>query len=90
MLTLSNQHQDAAWQLLPAACDEDPCEHLEMPRFLAWFDEPLASFKGLTPRQLVEGHANDVATYLISICDGFIGQGRPRDQILVTPALDMC
>ena len=45
-----------------------------MPRFLAWFEEPLETFKGLTPRQLVErGRANDVATYLISIRDGFIG-----------------
>lgn len=40
----------------------------------AWLDQPLRTFQGNTPRQLIEmGRTNDVLSYLASIESGYVG-----------------
>ncbi len=62
-------------RLLKVLDDETRLELAYAPRFIHWFDhEPLSAFSGLTARQLVErGCENDVARYLSSLLDGFLG-----------------
>lgn len=39
-----------------------------------WLDQPLSTFHGRTPRQLInEGRADDILSYLASIESGFVG-----------------
>ena len=41
---------------------------------MAWLEQPLSTFHGRTPRQLIaEGRADDVRRYLASIESGFVG-----------------
>lgn len=45
------------------------------PHFIHWFDHvPLPAFRGMTARQVVEqGRAADLAKYVTSIQQGFVG-----------------
>lgn len=39
----------------------------------AWLDQPLSTFPGRTPRQLIdEGRTEDIESYLASIESGFV------------------
>ena len=75
-MSQSRPYDLAALQRLLALLDEETRIHLKtVPRFTQWFDhEKLSTFQGLTARQVVqEGRVEDLARYLSTIMEGFLG-----------------